>query len=235
MVRAACWPDWIATCATPGSESRLIRSPTTKISGCPGTLVSGATTTRPARSVSAPVRAATRRPNELASTPAAHKIVSAAMRLVDPSGVMTVRPVPSRSVTRVRKRTSTPFERSRSWVSVDSAGWNDGRTRSAASSRMTRLVEGAMLRNSPRRVRLASSAICPAISTPVGPAPTTTNVSALATCAAVPASSARSKAVKIRPRSSRASSTVFMPGANSAKWSLPKYDCPAPAATTRLS
>ncbi len=27
----------------------------------------------------------------------------------------------------------------------------------------------------------------------------------------------------------------FMPGANSANWSLPKYDWPAPAATIRLS
>ena len=34
--------------------------------------------------------------------------------------------------------------------------------------------------------------------------------------------SAISKAPKIRPRSSRASSIDFMPGANSAKWSLPK-------------
>jgi hypothetical protein len=64
-------------------------------------------------------------------------------------------------------------------------GWKGGRTRSAASSRRIRLVEGAMLRNSPRSVRLASSAICPAISTPVGPAPTTTKVSARATSAGV--------------------------------------------------
>ncbi len=28
---------------------------------------------------------------------------------------------------------------------------------------------------------------------------------------------------------------VFMPGANSAKWSLPKYDWAAPAAMIRLS
>ncbi len=34
----------------------------------------------------------------------------------------------------------------------------------------------------------------------------------------------------MRPRNSSASSIVFN-GANSAKWSLPKYDCPAPAAT----
>ncbi len=27
----------------------------------------------------------------------------------------------------------------------------------------------------------------------------------------------------------------FMPGANSAKWSLPKYDWPAPAATIKVS
>ena len=44
-------------------------------------------------------------------------------------------------------------------------------------------------------------------------------------------SSAISNAPKMRPRSSRASSMLFMPGASSAKWSLPKYDWAAPAAT----
>ena len=49
------------------------------------------------------------------------------------------------------------------------------------------------------------------------------------------ASSASSKAPKMRPRSSRASSIDFIPGANSANRSLPKYECVAPAATTRVS
>ena len=47
--------------------------------------------------------------------------------------------------------------------------------------------------------------------------------------------SACSKAPRMRPRSSSASSIDFMPGANSAKWSLPKYDCPAPAAMISVS
>jgi hypothetical protein len=69
----------------------------------------------------------------------------------------------------------------------------------------------------------ASSAICPAISTPVGPAPTTTNVSRWLTSRPCEANtSASSNAPKIRPRSSRASSIDFIPGAKRAKWSLPK-------------
>ena len=58
-----------------------------------------------------------------------------------------------------------------------------------------------------------SSAIWPAISTPVGPAPTTTKVSARSASAGVRASSASSKAPKMRPRSSSASSIDFIPGA----------------------
>ena len=66
---------------------------------------------------------------------------------------------------------------------------------------------------------------------PQGPAPTTVNVSSLARRSGSPDRSACSKALRIRPRNSSASSIDFMPGANSAKWSLPKYDWPAPAAT----
>ena len=47
--------------------------------------------------------------------------------------------------------------------------------------------------------------------------------------------SASSNAPKIRARSSSASSMLFMPGAKSANWSLPKYDCEAPAATISVS
>ena len=47
--------------------------------------------------------------------------------------------------------------------------------------------------------------------------------------------SAISNAPKIRPRSSSASSIVFIPGAQREYSSWPKYDCPAPAATIRLS
>ena len=106
---------------------------------------------------------------------------------------------------------------------------------STASTRMIRAWVGSIRRKSFFSVRLASSAICPAISTPVGPAPTTTKVSARSASAGVCASSASSKAPKIRPRSSSASSIDFIPGAWRANWSLPNHDWPAPAATRRLS
>jgi len=57
---------------------------------------------------------------------------------------------------------------------------------------------------------------------PGGPAPTTTKVRSLPTRAGSVSISASSNAPKIRARSSSASSMVFMPGANTAKWSLPK-------------
>ncbi|SKU51208.1 Uncharacterised protein [Mycobacteroides abscessus subsp. abscessus] len=82
---------------------------------------------------------------------------------------------------------------------------------------------------------MASSAICPAISTPVGPAPTTVKVMSLRRRTGSLERSACSNAPRMRPRSSRASSMDFIPGAHSAKWSFPKYDWPAPAATIRLS
>ena len=117
----------------------------------------------------------------------------------------------------------------------DSLPPNDPSTASAASMRTTRAVRGSMLRKSPGSARRASSAIWPAISTPVGPAPTTAKVSRRSTWSGSSDSSASSNAPKIRPRSSRASSMLFRPGACSAKASLPKYDWVDPAETTRLS
>ena len=80
----------------------------------------------------------------------------------------------------------------------------------------------SILRKSRLSVRCESSAIWPAISTPVGPAPTTTKVIRRSISLGVLASSAHSKAPKIRPRSSSASSMLFIPGAYCANWSLPK-------------
>ena len=54
-----------------------------------------------------------------------------------------------------------------------------GRTRGPASTRITRAVRGSMRRKSRASVCRAISANAPAISTPVGPPPTTTNVSQL--------------------------------------------------------
>ncbi|SKW11923.1 Uncharacterised protein [Mycobacteroides abscessus subsp. abscessus] len=116
-----------------------------------------------------------------------------------------------------------------------SFGPKGGSTAGAASSRMTRASVGSICRKVPLRVSLASSAICPAISTPVGPAPTTVKVMSLRRRTGSLERSACSNAPRMRPRSSRASSMDFIPGAHSAKWSFPKYDWPAPAATIRLS
>ena len=80
VAAAACRADCMATSATPGSLSRLIRSPTTKISGWPATVQSGCTWTPPARSVPAPVAVAAIRPSGAAATPAAQILVRAGMR-----------------------------------------------------------------------------------------------------------------------------------------------------------
>jgi len=60
----------------------------------------------------------------------------------------------------------------------------------------------------------ASSAMAPAISTPVGPPPTTTNVSSARRSASLFSISARSNAVRILARTRVASSIVLMPGAS---------------------
>ena len=79
-----------------------------------------------------------------------------------------------------------------------------------------------MLRNSERSVLVASSRICPASSTPVGPAPTSANVSQLRRSAGSAAVSAISNAPYTRRRMASASSSVFMPGAQPAYSSCPK-------------
>ncbi|HMD95065.1 MAG TPA: hypothetical protein VKG80_20735 [Trebonia sp.] len=80
---------------------------------------------------------------------------------------------------------------------------------------------------------MATSRICPASSTPVGPAPTRAKVSQRLRSAGSTAVSAISNAPKTRRRMTRACSMVFMPGAHSAYSSCPKYDCCTPAATIR--
>ena len=142
-------------------------------------------------------------------------------------------PLRSTSVTMALSWISTPIFSSRACAFLPSFSPIGGSTAGAASSRITRALVESMCRNAPLRVWSESSAICPAISTPVGPAPTTMKVSSFSRRAGSLDRSACSKAPRMRPRSSSASSMDFMPGANSAKWSLPKYDCPAPAATIR--
>jgi len=90
-----------------------------------------------------------------------------------------------------------------------------------------------MCRYSSRSVLVASSRICPASSTPVGPAPTRAKVSHRLRSAGSAADSAISNAPNTRRLMTRASSMVFMPGAYLANSSCPKYDCSTPAATIR--
>ena len=86
----------MATSATPGRSSRLITSPTTEISGCPATVSCGVTLIRPARSCSAPAGVGQRVGDGGAATPAVHRTVPGVVprrarrrrpRTVQPAGV----------------------------------------------------------------------------------------------------------------------------------------------------
>ena len=82
------------------------------------------------------------------------------------------------------------------------------------STSSTRAARGSIVRKSRRSVSRAISAIWPAISTPVGPAPTMANVSHAARAAGSCSSSAASKAARMRRRMSSAPSSVLSSGAN---------------------
>ena len=79
-----------------------------------------------------------------------------------------------------------------------------------------------MDRNSCDSVWRAISAIAPAISTPVAPPPTSTNVSRRLRSAGSVVRSARSYATSIRALTLNASSSVFSDGACGAQSSWPK-------------
>jgi hypothetical protein len=87
--------------------------------------------------------------------------------------------------------------------------------------------------NSSDNVWWAISAMAPAISTPVGPPPTMTEVSIRFLTAGSASRSATSYASSIRARTRSASSSVFRAGANCAHSGWPKYELSAPAATMR--
>ena len=120
------------------------------------------------------------------------------MRSSSPAAAATVTPCSSTPTT-VRSSTGvTP--RCSSWrlARRDNDGGNAVSTRSVASTSSTRAWRGSIERKSPRSVSRASSAIWPAISTPVGPPPTTTNVSHARRRRSSCSSSAASKADRIR-------------------------------------
>ena len=83
-------------------------------------------------------------------------------------------------------------------------------------------MAGSIVRKSRGSVSRASSAIWPAISTPVGPAPTTANVSHFARFSGSGSISAASNAARIRRRTSSARSSDFTSGARSAHSGWPK-------------
>ena len=95
--------------ATPGRCCRLIMSPTTEISGWPGSVRSGWTLIRPARSCSAPVFFASRSARAGAAMPAVHSTVAASYRLIVPSGPLASRPRASTWVTIEPMCSSTPI------------------------------------------------------------------------------------------------------------------------------
>ena len=167
----------MATSQTPGRSFTLTMSPTAKTSGCPGSVRSGSTETRPARSTSAPVAS----PSALASgeawTPAAHSTVRAAMRPVVPSALATSAPPASMPVTRAPICSSTPRPSSSFVARPDRLSPNDASGSLPPSTRITRTDAGSNVRKFSLRLLTASSRIWPASSQPVGPAPTTTMVS----------------------------------------------------------
>ncbi len=140
----------------------------TKISGCLGTVRSFSTRTRPPRSVSA----FSHLPAGDGVTPAVQITVLLVMR-----SPATITPSSSTLSTVCPKRISTPnFSR---WVftALESCSENVPSGRGPASTSTIRADDGSMRRNSDLNVLRTRSAIAPAISTPVGPAPTKTNVS----------------------------------------------------------
>ena len=92
----------------------------------------------------------------------------------------------------------------------------------AASIRIMRAEFVSICRKSEASALCASSAIAPAISTPVGPAPTSTNVSSSCTFCGSVSISAASKASKMSRRIDVASIIDFSPGASCSHSGCPK-------------
>ena len=192
-------------------------SPSANTSGWPGSVRSGSTVTRPAGSRSAPVSSASRPARLEAVTPAAQTTVRVGIRSASTvtlslSMPTTVRPASTVTPTRCSERAAF----------AESEGGNVVSTRSAASTSRMRAVRGSTLRKSRRSVSRASSAIWPAISTPVGPAPTTTNVSQASRRPRSGSASAASKALRRRVRTTSALSSDFTSAACSRQLVVPE-------------
>ena len=195
---------------------------------------SGPTSTRPARSVSAPAAFATVRANVDAVTPAAHSTVRVGIDS-SPSAETTRTCRSSMSITRVFVRTVTPSRSSWRCAEAERSGGYGGRIRSIASTRTIRASWGWIERKSWRSDCRAISPSAPASSTPVGPPPTSTNVIHSRRRSGSASRSAASNAMRIRRRISVASSMVLSPGAIGAHSGWSKYEWRAPVATISVS
>ena len=174
-------------------------SPMTNSSGCPGTAQSGPTMTRPAR-----VERHAQRRRQRARTHARAPQHGAGVARVSPP---TARRDASIASTRTPVRTSTPSSSSCARARSDSGGSNGVRMRSAISTSTTRTALRSSRLKSTATMSRDRSAIAPASSTPVGPPPTTTNVSSRCRSAGIgralrrlPAPSARAAGPPARRR-----------------------------------
>ena len=140
-------------------------------------LMSGSTTTRPARSNCAPARSASTLPRREARTPAAHSTVCVGDPLVlavhrDGHAVgIDLRDASARCASR------TPRAINCLSAFAERSGGKVGRTRGSPSTSRIAASRGSMWRKSWRTVSLAISPSAPASSTPVGPPPTMTKFS----------------------------------------------------------
>ena len=172
---------WIATVASPGSGFPSgpgcdAASPITEISGCPGSAAVGEDLRagRRGRARRRSPRRARRRTAPRARRPPRSPSPPRCDATCRPARSAT--PAASIAVARAPSRTSTPSDASSRPAFADSFGLKAVSTRSPASSSTTRVSLGSKRVNWCRRWWRASTASCPATSTPVGPPPITTIV-----------------------------------------------------------
>src|ERR1035437_552646 len=142
---AACLPDCVATCATPGTPASIM-SPATKTSGNPDSEQSSCTGTRPARSTCRPACLARCLANGEAATPAAHTLVRLSMRRGLPPAALMSMPYSSTSTTTAPSCTSTPSCSSFLVALAARCSPNVPSTIEAPSSSTTRACRGSMRR-----------------------------------------------------------------------------------------
>ena len=188
-------------------------SPRTNTSGWPGSVQSGcdddapgAIERRPGRFATALRRAATpARPRPTAPCASGSAPASPSRVSVTPCASTPVTVAPVNGVTPSRSSSAAA-----AWPTDRVVGRQDAVRRLDEQDRGRRRVDAAEVC---RSVWLAISASAPASSTPVGPPPTTTNVSQRLHAVGSASRSAASKARSTRRRISVASSIVFSPGA----------------------